>query len=441
MAIELLTLYETDHCTCGKVHRFASDVRIGNGVVRELPQILKTWGARKAFLIADAITNQVAAEQVRALLKADGIATADCVFREEHPEPDEHSVGYALMYFQTDCDVIIGVGSGVINDIGKLVAKASGKPYIIIATAPSMDGYASPSSSMERAGLKTSLPSKCPEVIIGDLDFLSQAPMKMLISGLGDMLAKYVGLCEWRIAHIITGEYYCDTVAEVVRAALKKCMDNAEGLLSRDSKAVSAVFEGLIICGAAMAYAESTRPASGGEHYLSHVWDMRGAVFGTPTDLHGIQCAVGTLITVKAYEQLFNIPFDAEKASRYVNAFDYEAWCAQLRSFLGAAAEPMIMLERREKKYDKTTHAARLARILENREEIAQIIQDELPRSERLLDLYKQLGMPVSVTELGLDKNILPLTFSATRDIRDKYVLSRLCWDLGITPEEVLDND
>ena len=115
MAIELLTLYETDHCTCGKVHRFAGDVRIGNGVVRELPQILKTWGARKAFLIADAITNQVAAEQVRALLKADGIATADCVFREEHPEPDEHSVGYALMYFQTDCDVIIGVGSGVIN--------------------------------------------------------------------------------------------------------------------------------------------------------------------------------------------------------------------------------------------------------------------------------------------------------------------------------------
>lgn len=62
-----------------------------------------------------------------------------------------------------------------------------------------------------------------------------------------------------------------------------------------DKKAVTAVFEGLILCGAAMKFAGVSRPASGIEHYLSHIWDMRGVEFGTPVELHGIQCAVGTL--------------------------------------------------------------------------------------------------------------------------------------------------
>ena len=103
------------------------------------------------------------------------------------------------------------------------------------------------------------------------------------------MLAKYVSICEWRIANLITGEYYCETIAQMVRTALKKCVDNAEGLLKRDEEAIKAVFEGLIIGGVAMSYAGVSRPASGVEHYFSHVWDMRALEFGTNMDLHGIQ--------------------------------------------------------------------------------------------------------------------------------------------------------
>ena len=339
------------------------------------------------------------------------------------------------MHFDGSCDLIIGVGSGVINDIGKILSSVSGRAYIIVCTAPSMDGYASATSSMSRDGLKVSLNSRCADVIIGDTDIMKQAPEHMLKAGLGDMLAKYISILEWRISSRITGEYYCERVAQLIRTALKKCVDNAEGLLKREDAAVEAVFEGLVIGGVAMAYAGTSRPASGVEHYISHVLDMRGMEFGTPTEFHGIQCAVGTLIAVKLYEKLKTVTPDREKALRYVNRFDVDAWHKDLREFLGKAAESMIALEAREKKYDKDLHKARLEVILANWQEIQGIIDEELPSSRDLELLMDTIGMPKSLSRIGTEESLLPTIFWATKDIRDKYVLSRLLWDLGLLEE------
>jgi len=295
-----------------------------------------------------------------------------------------------------------------------------------------MDGYASATSSMERGGLKISLPSKCPNAVVGDIDILKHAPLPLLQAGLGDMLAKYVSICEWRIAHLICGEYYCEEIAALVRGALHKCVDHAEGLLRREDTAVAAVFEGLVITGLAMAYAGMSRPASGIEHYFSHIWDMRGAAFGTKTDLHGRQCAAGTLLAVKVYEKLGQILPDREKALDYARQFDYSAWSKTLRTLCGRGAEEMIALESREGKYDLAKHRARLEKILINWDGILKIIEEELPGSDRIRVLLDTVGAPKTPAELGIDESILADTFRATKDIRDKYVLSRLAWDLGM---------
>lgn len=288
---------------------------------------------------------------------------------------------------------------------------------------------------MAMDGLKVSLNSRCPDAIVGDTDILKNAPMHMLQAGLGDMLAKYISLAEWRIAHLITGEYYCEHVAALVRSALDACVKNADGLLRRDETAVQAVFDGLIIGGVAMAYAGVSRPASGVEHYFSHVWDMRALEFGTPAELHGIQCAIGTLAAVCLYERLRTMTPDAEKARTYVEAFDYEAWAAQLRTFLGRSGETMIALEKREGKYRKDTHPARFARIQACWPEILRILGEELPSAEALSQLLSRLGMPQDASVIGVDTETMRLSFRATKDIRDKYVLSRLAWDLGVLDE------
>lgn len=431
----VLNEFVKETCECGKEHTFESEVIIGEGVLKELPRVLHHYHAKKIFLVADKNTYNAAGKQVEDIVAASGVSVVKYVYNKEILEPNEENVGLGMMYYESGCDMVIGVGSGVINDICKIIANVAEKPYVIVATAPSMDGYASATSSMTRDGLKISLPSKCADVIIGDLDVLCDAPIKLMISGLGDMLAKYVSICEWRISALINGEYYCEKVAEMVRTSLKRCTDNAEGLLKKDKEAVWAVFEGLVICGKAMKYAGVSRPASGCEHYLSHVWDMRGVEFDIPVELHGLQCGVGTLIMVQLYEKLTKMTPDREKALSYVADFDFEAWCGTLRNFLGTAAESMIALEEKEQKYNKETHKRRLDVILQHWDDILKIMKEELPSSEELETLCKNIGAPTTLEEIGVEDEILPLTFKTSKDIRDKYVLSRLCWDLGVLDE------
>lgn len=422
-------------CRCGKIHSFSSDIVVGSGVIARLLSIIKKYGGQRPFLLFDRNTYAAAGKRVCELLKGNGIDFEKYLFETEELTPDEKNVGLAVMYYDHNCDMIIGIGSGVINDIGKILSAMTRNPYVIVATAPSMDGYASATSSMTRDGLKISLPSHGADVIIGDIDILRAAPLKMLRSGIGDMLAKYVSICEWRISHLITGEYYCEEIAELIRGSLKKCIDNVGGLLNREEKAVSAIFEGLVVGGIAMNYAGLSRPASGVEHYLSHIWDMRGVEFGTNVELHGIQCAVGTLIAVRSYEKLKKTQPDREKALRYVENFDYGEWSEELKRFLGKGAIGMIELEAKEGKYDKEKHKARLEVILENWDEILRIIEEELPEPEFLKALLTAIDAPKTLTEIGLSEDVLPMTLKVTKDIRDKYVLSRLLWDLGILEE------
>ncbi len=428
-----LSAIETDVCPfCGKAHHCGIEsVHIGKGALQALPQELKRMGAKKAFLLADQNTYPLAGARIGEMLKENGIGMSQYIFPLSRIEPDERAVGSAVMHFDNSCDTVIALGSGVINDIGKILSATRKTRYIIIATAPSMDGYASATSSMAMDGLKVSLPSRSAQVIIGDTDLVKTAPMEMLKAGLGDMLAKYVSICEWKIANLILGEYYCDTISKLVQDSLQKCVDNADGLLSRKDEAVEAVLEGLVITGIAMNLAGVSRPASGVEHYLSHVWDMRALEFGMEADLHGLQCAAGTYIASTIYHKLLAATPDREKALASVKAFSYEKHKKELRTLLGKGAEAMIALEEKEGKYDPEKHKARLEVILEKWDQICHLIQAHIPSPEKLQALYDKLNLP----KKSEDPTPLTTVFRASADIRDKYVLSRLVWDLGLQDE------
>jgi glycerol-1-phosphate dehydrogenase [NAD(P)+] len=237
-------------------------------------------------MICDLNTYDVAGEKAEKLFTEAGITVKKCVLKtREVIEPDEHAVGSVMMNYQ-DCDMIVSVGSGVINDVGKIVAAACNKTYMIIGTAPSMDGYASGTSSMVRGGHKVTITSKCPDIVVGDLDILCNAPMDMLRSGVGDMLAKYISICEWRIGRIVCGEYYCEKVASMVLEATEKCVKSATKLSSRSIESIKITVEGLLLSGLGIAYTGSSRPASGTEHvvrggyYVDDAANLRSAARG-----------------------------------------------------------------------------------------------------------------------------------------------------------------
>ena len=423
-------------CVCGKVHKTALEyLAVGNGAISELPNIINIYGAKKAFVISDINTDRAAGDKVRAVLFEKGIDFSEYVFQSKELEPNEWAVGSATIKLDKSADILVCIGSGTVNDICKIVSKTAKIPYVIVATAPSMDGYASGTSSMIVDGLKVSVNSKCPEVIIGDTDVLCQAPVKMLVSGLGDMLAKYVSIAEWRIANLILGEYYCEKIAQDVRDALSACIKNADGLLSRDIESVEAVFLGLVKSGFAMDHAGVSRPASGVEHYISHVLDMRGQEFGIEVETHGIQCGVATLAASRLYHKLKEYTPNIEKALAYVADFEFEAWANELKALLGNASATMIAAEAKDGKYDKAAHGERIKKIIDNWDAVVSIINAEIPAPDTLAQLFTTLGLPQNVCDLEPDVSLLPNVFKATKDIRDKYVLSRLLWDLGIIEE------
>ncbi len=420
-------------CVCGREHTCKlDDVIIGSGAVDQLPQSIKYFGAKKAFILSDLTTHEVAGLRACDIVKKSGIAAVNCVINDTFPKPHEHTVGSVMLNFDCSCDIIVAVGSGVINDCAKIVANAANLPYIIVATAPSMDGYASASSSMERGGVKVSIPTKNADIIIGDTDILKNAPMKMLYAGFGDIIAKYTALCDWRIANIVVGDVYCEDIAQMIRTVLAQCVDNAEGLVSRDAVAVEAVFRAMLLGGVAMSYAGTSQVASGVEHSLSHIWDMRALEFGTACELHGLQCAVGTFIGIKNYEKLRQYTPNREKALEHAARFDYASWSDTLRGFIGKGAESMIRLEGTEKKYDPTKHEARLDTIIKNWDNICAVMDAELPALSELERLFAKIGAPMTMRDIGIDESTLSLAYCATRDIRDKYIQSRLVWDLGI---------
>lgn len=436
MRLEDLVALGQFHCGCGKDHVAGiRKVVICSGAIGQLPEVLEELGCRKPFLLSGHDSYAAAGKLVEQAFEQAGLSYGKYVFPHSPVKPTEEAVGSAVMHFDYSCDCIVGIGSGVINDTGKLLAHATGRQYLIVGTAPSMDGFASATSSMDMDGLKVSLNSTNAQAIIGDLDVLSQAPMHMLLAGVGDMLAKIVSLAEWRIANLLVDEYYCPVVSALVENALDRVLSASAGLLTRDKEAVAAVMEGLVIAGLAMKYAGLSRPASGMEHYFSHIWDMRSLAFpDAKADLHGIQCGVGTLYSLKVYDYIRHIRPDRQRALDYAAAFSLEQWNQELRRFIGPGAEAMIEGERHEGKYDLAKHADRVNRIIERWDEVQEIIA-ALPSYEQVRTQMEALGAPTDVHYLGYTDQQVAETFRMTKDIRDKYIASRLLWDLGLLDE------
>ena len=417
---------------CGRKHVTpACRIGIGRGLIEKLPEFVGNLGT-KPFVLADTNTWQAAGKKAIDLLEQAGISSSCYIYPGDQLRPDEWSLGSAIMHFDYSCDCILAVGSGTINDLAKLLSRFSGRPYMLLGTAPSMDGFASSSSSVIRDGLKISLESIYPAAILNDTEILGKAPLRMLQAGLGDMIAKYSSLCEWRISNLINGEYYCPAVADLVRDCVETCRNCAADLIRREDSAVEAVTRGLVLCGMAMTMAGCSRPASGMEHYFSHIWDMRSQEFGTPSDLHGIQCGAAELLCARIYERILDIRPDRDRALDYVKNFRKDHWKIDLRAFLGRSSEAMIALEEKEGKYDPQAHAERLDRIMENWDRILRIIREEMPSSAEIGEILKITGAPAEAEELDHTREEVRTAFYMTKDIRDKYIGSRLLWDLGL---------
>jgi glycerol-1-phosphate dehydrogenase [NAD(P)+] len=219
------------------------------------------------------------------------------------------------------------------NDLCRVISARCRIPYVIIATAPSMDGYASAVSPVVMDGNKCSIRLCVPHAILADSALLKTAPQVMVSSGVGDILGKYVAIRDWRLAHREKGEYICDYIISLVEDAVGRCVAGIADVCSRKDSALLDMVDTLIMSGAAIAmHGESSRPASGCEHQLAHYWEVALLNNEKESPLHGNLVALGTQAACRLY-QLAMKEFDLDFPGILPKPEEITAMMAQLGDF------------------------------------------------------------------------------------------------------------
>lgn len=293
-------------CGCGRRH--SVDIRsilTGSGVLHGLKDILQPFAQGELFLMADGNTWEACGKKVGELLSGWSFRFKSFVFKADTPlVPDEGAVGRLLLETGGETSAIIAVGSGSLNDLARFLSSRLAIPYVIIATAPSMDGYASVVSPLIVDGFKTTFSGVYPYAILADTEVMKKAPADMIRAGFGDVLGKLTALTDWELSRRINGEYYCDVIVKLVNRAVGKCIDSAAGLAGREEAAIDSLIEALILTGVAMGMAGNSRPASGAEHHLAHYWEMDALASRREHALHGNSVGAATVVISHMYSLL-----------------------------------------------------------------------------------------------------------------------------------------
>ena len=293
-------------CSCGKRHavdirKIVMDRQIGSNVLESI----LPFKTGRILMVGDCNTFTASGNKIRELLDAEGYCYKCLVF-ESHQTlvPDEKAVGQLIIEADEDISLLLVVGSGTLNDLGRFVSHKLGIPYMIVGTAPSMDGYASTVSPLIVQGRKTTYNAVYPVAVFADLEAMVNSPQEMICAGFGDILGKYTALADWELSVLINGEYFCPTCEILIRKALEKCTTNREGIAARNENAIRYLTEALILSGIAIGLAGTSRPASGAEHHLAHYWENDALARGVEHPLHGNSVGVGTVVISYIYKMV-----------------------------------------------------------------------------------------------------------------------------------------
>ena len=403
-------------CACGKTHVCdIEQVFIEENAIFRLKDALKNHD--NFLVVADENTFGVAGEKTLSVLSDKTVKTV--IFSGKTVlVPDEQAIEKVNEYID-NVQMIIGIGSGVIQDLCKYVSGQNKIPYLIIATAPSMDGYASDGAAMILKGMKETVKSGLPRMIIADTLILKDAPFEMIQAGYGDIIGKFSALNDWKLSACVNNEYFCQYIYDLTFEQIQKTLSLANGIKHRDEESIKALMEALVIVGILMSFAGSSRPASGSEHHFSHFFEITGIIDNTPYLCHGIDVAFSTVITADLRQEIVKKAFP-DKLFR-LSETDYEN---KIKDIYSSCADECIKLQKRIGNYND-----KLSVYLENEQAIKDILS-ECPTGEEIKEMLEKVDLDINdFYNIYTDKQIENATLYA-KDLKDRYTVLWLNYDL-----------
>ena len=329
---------------------------------------------------------------------------------------NEISTAEVLAKLEGDVEVIVAVGSGTIHDIARFCAHERGIRFVSCPTGASVDGFCSTVAAMTWYGFKKTLPAVAPEIVLADTEIIKNAPMELVRSGVGDIMAKYTALADWKMAHVLTNELLCEKIYSIMQDAADTVMQSVPGIVRGEESAYADVTYALIMSGIAMQMMGNSRPASGAEHHISHMIEMEPEAFPVKFPaMHGEKTGVGSLIAVREYKRLAKI----EDITPYIT--DYTPIPEEhFRKFFGERLADSLMKENENDCLAKVSRE----KLSASWGELRRII-DELPTEEYLYGLLEMLDAKRDLASIGVEESELPVLLKNSPLVRNRLTLMR----------------
>ncbi len=419
-----------------KVARDTRCLELGQGVIARSASVFRQeFGDQPALLIADSNTFAAAGRAVQDTFRKAGLPCREpFVFSDPNLYAEHKFVVAFEEVLKGHGAIPVAVGSGTINDLTKLASHRAGRPYMVVGTAASMDGYTAFGASITYQGTKQTFTCPAPRVVVADLDIICAAPAGMNAWGYADLLAKVPAGADWLVAHALGVDPFDQTAWDIVQGGLRHALADPAGVRSGKPGAVGQLIEGLMLGGFSMQYAQSSRPASGTEHYFSHLWDMQHHTHNGKAPSHGFKVGIGTLASTALCEYLF---------SQDLAALDVKACCAQwpdeaalertVRSLF--KQDDLLALALRESRA-KWIDAAALQRQLETLRRIwpelrERLRQQLLPLAELKAKL-SAVGAPVEPEQIGISRQRLRDSYWQAGFMRNRFTMLDVALRCGL---------
>lgn len=427
---------------------------MGQGASALAPEVFtRCFPGRKAVIVADINTWPVLGERVAMDFMNAGIPTdtyiidkkefhadwkyvemTDLIVKGDYTaakavENDEnHQEGDAEKAFSQPSDgynVLVSVGSGVINDLCKLSSYHHGQSYLTLPTAASVDGYSSFGASITYQGSKQTFTCPAPVAIVADIDVIAHAPKHMTAAGYADLAAKVPAGAEWMIADFVGSEPIQDDAWHVLQDYLDDFLADPEGVAAGEPRAIADLFEGLTLSGFAMQAAKSSRPASCCDHLFSHILDMVGHRFEGKLQSHGFQVAIGTLTMCAVFDELFKLDLTVLDVDSLVDAWPSleQEQDRALEVFRGFPAPKLGYIQISQKYGDKAAVRAELSRLKAEWPALKERLQGQVYSFEKMQELFRIAGAPYETGHIGVSHAQIRDMFPKVQLLRARYNL------------------
>lgn len=409
------------------------EIRVGNGVLGEAGDMIRRYFTGDTVLVvADENTIAAAGAPLIDALKAAGFTVRQHILpAKPRPKP---SVELGEIIAADIGDAIpVAVGSGVINDVTKYAAFITDRRYFVVPTAASMDGYASAGAPLSQGGFKKTIPTRAPIAILADMDVVAAAPAEMSGWGYGDTAGKVPAGADWIIADALGIEPIDDVAWPLVQGNLALWLSAPEAVRRGEPAAISDLFAGLNLSGLAMEFHGSSRPASGADHQIAHMWEMEGLEWNGERVSHGACVSVGCLTALALMDWLIAQDLSVLDADAIVAAApSIEDKRREIASLMSPALAERADVETLAKHLGQAEHRERLATVAAAWPTLRDRLKRDVMRAPAMAEKLKAAGAPVRSEDIAVDRAHLRRTIRAARFIRSRYTVLDLLEECGL---------